>query len=302
MASHTTLGRSGLRVSRIGLGTVALGLDYGIPTGASPLKPAASDAERILHRALDLGINLIDTARAYGESEAIIGRALAGRRQEFVLATKVSSYPGEPHRIGESVRESLRHLRTDAIDLLQIHCGANDTQPDPDTTAAVVELKSAGLVRAIGASVYGAGTALTAIRSGVFDTLQVAVSALDRRLEADVLPAAHAAGVGVLARSVLLKGALTDRWHHLPGALAPLKDAVARLEGLCESLPELGYRYALSVAGIDCVLTGASSEPELESALRWAGRGPLPTDTLATIRAAELLPAHILSPAYWPPL
>jgi aryl-alcohol dehydrogenase-like predicted oxidoreductase len=266
------------------------------------LKPDASHAERLLHRALDLGVNLIDTARAYGESEAIIGRALGSRRREFVIATKVSSYPGEPRRVGDSVRESLRQLRTDVLDLVQIHCGAADARPDPDTTDALLELKAAGLVRAIGASVYGEEAALAASQSGAFDTLQVAVSALDRRLEAAVLPAAHTAGVGVLARSVLLKGALTDRWRFLPDALAPLKSAVERLEGLCESLPELAYRYVLSVPAIDCVLAGVTSERELESALRWTERGPLPVELLAEIRARELLPAEMLSPAYWPAL
>jgi aryl-alcohol dehydrogenase-like predicted oxidoreductase len=306
MLSTRTLGRSGLRVSRIALGTVALGLEYGIPTGSGGLKPDASDAERLLNRALDLGVNLIDTARAYGDSETIIGRALASRRQEFVLASKVSSYPGEPHRVAESVRESLRQLRTDFIDLVQIHCGAADKQPDPDTTAALLELKSAGAVRAIGASVYGEEAAAAAVRSGLFDTLQVAASALDRRLEKSLLPEAQSAGVGVLARSVLLKGALTDRWRYLPETLAPLKNAVQQLERMCggevESLPELAYRYALGVPAIDSVLAGVTSESELESALRWAARGPLSAGLLAAIRAMEPLPNEILTPAYWPAL
>lgn len=302
MPSWRVLGRSGLSVSRIGLGTVALGLEYGIPAGSRQLKPDALSAERLLNRALDLGVNLIDTARAYGDSEAIIGRAIASRRQEFVLASKVSSYPGQADRVGESVRESLRQLRTDVIDLIQIHCGALDTQPDPDTTGALMDLKSAGLVRAIGASVYDEEAAIAAIRSGSFDSLQVAVSALDRRLEATVLPAAQAAGVGVVARSVLLKGALTDRARYLPEELAPLKRAVEQLERLGGCLPELAYRYVLSLPGIDCVLNGATSETELESALLWAERGPLPPGTLASIRATELLSPEMLSPAFWPAL
>jgi aryl-alcohol dehydrogenase-like predicted oxidoreductase len=306
MLLHRTLGRTGLRVSPIALGTVALGLEYGIPTGPGLLKPHASDAERLLNRALDLGVNLIDTARAYGESETIIGQALASRRQEFVLASKVSSYPGEPHRVGESVRESLRQLRTDFLDLVQIHSGASDKQPDPDTTGALLELKSAGVVRAIGASVYGEEAAAAAVRSGSFDTLQVAASALDRRLEASLLPAAQSARVGVLARSVLLKGALTDRWRYLPEQLASLKGAVQQLERLCggevASLPELAYRYALSVPSIDSVLAGVTSESELESALRWAARGPLSPELLTAIRALESLPNEILTPAFWPAL
>ena len=122
------LGRTGLLVSELSLGTVELGLDYGIrPTGADA-RPDEAAAARLLHRALDLGINYIDTARGYGASEQIIGRALRRRRAECVLATKVSTFheeglSGEPlkQRLIASVHESLAALATETIDIMMLH-------------------------------------------------------------------------------------------------------------------------------------------------------------------------------------
>jgi aryl-alcohol dehydrogenase-like predicted oxidoreductase len=99
------LGRTELHVSQVSLGTVEIGLeDYEIHSGA-PTPPDRRKAERLLHRALDLGINLIDTARSYGLAEGIIGRTLKARRSEYLIMSKVSQYPGEPERVKASIRE-----------------------------------------------------------------------------------------------------------------------------------------------------------------------------------------------------
>ena len=116
---YKRLGRTGFEVSQISLGTVEIGMDYGITSS----RPVEAEAARLLHRALDLGINFIDTARVYGEAEAIIGRAIAERRKEFVLVSKVLPFDEEPlkSRVRDSVHESLRLLRTDFLDVLMIH-------------------------------------------------------------------------------------------------------------------------------------------------------------------------------------
>ena len=126
--NYRRLGRTNLQVSEISLGTVELGMDYGIPAQGAHRRPSEADAARLLNRALDLGVNLIDTAQAYGESEAIIGQALKSRRNEYNLATKISSlswdgYTGKELReqVEASIAESLRALQTDSIDLLYIH-------------------------------------------------------------------------------------------------------------------------------------------------------------------------------------
>jgi 1-deoxyxylulose-5-phosphate synthase len=303
---YRTLGSTDLTVSRIGLGTVALGLDYGIPTQGSRLRPEIAASEHLLQCALDLGIKLIDTARSYGESEEIIGSAIGHRRQEYVLATKVTPSPGAPHRVRESVHASLRALRTDVIDIVQIHCGATEMVPDASTTDALLELQRSGEIRYLGASVYGEKSGEAAIASGYFSCLQVAYSALDRRIEDTLLPAAEEKGIGILARSVLLKGALTERVEGLPEELALLKEAVRQIERLAcsevECLPELAYRYALGNPTIDSVLAGVISIQELGQALLWASRGALSPRLLDMIRAIPMLPEQLLTPAFWPSL
>src|SRR5262249_36978880 len=127
---YRILGRTGLRVSALALGTVELGMDYGIAMPGEYGRPAESEAIRLIHAALDAGITLIDTARAYGESEAVIGRALRGRREQAVLATKVRTQRedgatpdgAELRRIMEQALETSLHLlQTDYIDIWQVH-------------------------------------------------------------------------------------------------------------------------------------------------------------------------------------
>ena len=300
------LGTTNLLVSRIGLGTVALGLDYGIPIQGSKRKPGAQDAMLILQSALDMGVRLIDTARTYGESEEIIGKAIGHRRREYVLASKVMPFPAEPERVRESVKKSLRALQTDVIDLMQIHCSVTDKLPDPSTTEALLQLKRSGEIRHLGASVYGEEAGLAAMATGHFDCLQVAYNALDRRPRNALLPIAAKTRMGILARSVLMKGALTERVDQLPEEFVSLRMAVRELERLAadevECLPELAYRYALSEPAIDSVLAGVTSIRELEQSLRWADRGPLSPQLLDRIRVLPMLPEQILTPAYWPAL
>ena len=279
------LGRTGLLVSEIALGTVELGMDYGI--GADARRPSADEAARILHRALDLGINFIDTARAYGDSESVIGRSLAGRRREFVLCTKVLPDADAV----ESVEHSLRELQTDVLDIVMIHCRAgDDVLPSPER---LLRCREAGKLRFIGASVYGEVAALSAMDAG-FDCLQVAHSVLDRRMERRVFPEALRKNIGIVVRSVLLKGVLTPRAAQLPDALGPLKDAALRL-GPLASLPELAYRYVLGQCPPHTALVGASCVEEVEAAVRFASLRPLesPPD-------AALLDDRYLNPANWP--
>src|SRR5262249_43984162 len=119
---YRPLGRTGLEVSVISLGTVEIGMDYGISTNGTAHRPTRREAELLLHKALDLGINFIDTARAYGEAEEIIGRALRGTRRDFVLATKV--LPRERSEIIACIKESLRRLGP--IDIMMIHSAPID--------------------------------------------------------------------------------------------------------------------------------------------------------------------------------
>jgi aryl-alcohol dehydrogenase-like predicted oxidoreductase len=201
---YRTLGRTGIKVSPYALGAMM----FGAPPGNSD----HHDAIRIIHKALDAGINFIDTAERYsdGESEEIVGKALVGRRDRVVLATKVRPFNmvagDDPNQGGNSrryimtaVEDSLRRLQTDHIDLYQIH------RPDPgtdieETLSALSDLVRSGKVRAIGSSTMPASDIVeaqwAAERRGLerFRSEQPPYSILNRGIEAEVLPVAHREG------------------------------------------------------------------------------------------------------------
>ena len=305
------LGRTGWLASEISLGTVELGLDYGIAPVGADARPDPSAAERLLHRALDLGVNVIDTARAYGEREAIIGRALQARRREYFLASKVSTFERQglsgaalAGAVTASVHQSLRALRTDSIDLMMLHTVGAQAIESGEIVELLEPFREAGHIRFLGASVYGEEAALLAIRSGRYDCLQIAYNALDRRPEARVLQEAQARDVGIMVRSVLLKGALTHRYRLLPDALAGLKTAVERVQTLAEEhsmeLPEMAYRFVLAHPGVHTTLVGTGAPAELEAAIGYAARGPLPPSLCELIRAIAVAEESNLNPGTWP--
>jgi aryl-alcohol dehydrogenase-like predicted oxidoreductase len=319
--NYRTLGRTGLRVSEIGLGTVELGLDYGMPIAGEHLRPSEEQAARLLNRALDLGVTFIDTARAYGASEEVIGRALKGRRHEYVLATKLAPIieEGQSDRaladqVQASIAESLRMLQTDVIDLLQFHRTSVEVVKRGRVLAAARVAQQAGAVRFIGASTYGEEEPLAVLEDGGYDTLQVAYNLADRTLEAKVLPLAERLGVGVIVRSVLLRGVLTHRFVHIPEQLADLREAIGRLNDLVggetASLPELAYRFVLGNPAVAVALVGTARLSELEEALafvgahdsmsRSSGQGGLTAALVAAIRQIEVADRRQLIPSNWP--
>ena len=214
---YRTLGRTGIKVTPFALGAMMFG------AGGNP---DHEDSIRIIHKALDAGINFVDTADRYsaGESEEIVGKALKGRRDDVVLATKVNGPMGDdPNQRGNSrrwimteVENSLRRLQTDYIDLYQIH------RPDPDTDieetlSALSDLIRSGKVRVIGSSAMPASDMVeaqwVAEQRGLarFRTEQPCYSILNRGIEAEVLPVAQRYGMGTLVWSPLAKGMLTGR-------------------------------------------------------------------------------------------
>jgi 1-deoxyxylulose-5-phosphate synthase len=302
------LGNTQLLASEIALGTVELGLDYGIPADGGHLRPLESEAIRLLNLALDLGINFVDTARAYGNSEEIIGKALHHRRGEYLLATKLCplqaadvAAPGLSERIRASVETSLRMLQTDRIDLLMLHSASTEVIERVDPILETLHvLQRAGHVRYLGASVYGeAGSA--ALQRGGFDCLQIAYNALDRVAETGLMPDAANRGVGIVARSVLLKGAISPRYRDLPDSLQALKEAVRALEALAQaagmSLPEIAFRYVLGCGVV--ALCGTARSEELLAAAEYARRGPLPDDLRREVAKIEIAEQRWLSPGNW---
>ncbi|MHB1537783.1 MAG: aldo/keto reductase [Solirubrobacteraceae bacterium] len=223
------LGSTGMKVSPLCLGAMMFG-EWG--------EPDEQRCVAIVDRALEAGINFIDTADVYskGESEEIVGRALKGRRDDVILATKFHApmdigfvafgqAGGDPNKRGNSrrwvtleVENSLRRLQTDWIDLYQVH------RPEPgtdieETLSALTDLRAAGKIRAFGCSTFPAHEIVqahwTAERRGLgrFATEQPPYSVLVRGIEADVLPVAERHGMGVIPWSPLAGGWLTGRWR-----------------------------------------------------------------------------------------
>ncbi|HSD78005.1 MAG TPA: aldo/keto reductase [Solirubrobacteraceae bacterium] len=238
---HRPLGRTGVQVSPLCLGAMMFGA-WG--------NTDHDESIRIIHRALDAGINFVDTADVYsgGESEEIVGRALKGRRDDVVLATKVHGRMGDdPNRYGNSrrwivreVEDSLRRLDTDWIDLYQIHRPEQDTDVE-ETLGALTDLVRQGKVRYIGSSTFPASQIVEAQWAARRRNLERFVceqppySLLVRGIEADVLPACARHGMGVIPWGPLAGGWLSGRWRR--GSSAPASTRAQRLPA----------RYDLSV-------------------------------------------------------
>lgn len=300
-----------LQVSPLGLGTVELGLPYGID-GATP--PAEEEAIRLLHWAHDQGVRFFDTAAGYGRSEELLGRAFGGRPDRPVIATKVGiadAATGEfltgktlKKGLTESLQRSIRALRGETLDLVQIHAPAEGLFLSDELLEAMDGAVGAGLVRHWGVSTYGLEQPADALRHpGTIRTVQIAANILDRGPIRTIFPACAAAGVGVIVRSVFLKGALSERLEALPEHLGPLKEAgagareIAATHGL--TLPELALRYCASLEHVQVVLVGTARLQELSANLKAFAAGPLPGPVLAQIESIEIEDQRLLNPGNW---
>jgi aryl-alcohol dehydrogenase (NADP+) len=289
------LGRTGMHVSCLGLGTMVLG-----KWGNTDLDAC----HRIIHKALDGGINLVDTADMYGdgENETIVGAALAGRRDDVVLCTKFHNPVGDhddPNRRGNSrrwimtaVEDSLRRLGTDRIDVYQVH------RPDPDTAIeetvdALTDLVRAGKIRAWGTSTFPAADIVEAHwaaerRSAIGPHCeQPPYSILNRGIEADVLPTVQRHGMGVLTWSPLSGGWLTGKYRrddpapggsrgatnpdHFDVANPSKFDAVEALAAIAAeagvSLTHLALAWNIEHPAVTAALIGPRTEDQLDDLL-----------------------------------
>jgi aryl-alcohol dehydrogenase-like predicted oxidoreductase len=292
------LGDTGARLSRIGLGALMLG-----PYGNND----RHECRRIIHKALDTGINVIDTADGYseGESEVIVGDAIADRRERVFLATKVGMrVPGLGPEAGgtsrrwivQAVEASLRRLRTDHIDLYQLH-SYDPATPIDETLDALTQLVADGKVLFVGSSNFAVDRLIeaqwAAERSGHVRLVseQLQYSLLDRRAERGALPVCLRYGIGVLAWSPLHGGWLTDRAaamgrpttssarvqrvprHYDPSALGnrekrAVVDQLAALAAeLGITLVQLALAFCTSHAAVTTALVGAATLDEVDDAL-----------------------------------
>jgi len=321
---HRPLGRTGVSVSQFCLGTMMFG-SWG--------NPDHDESIRIIHAALDAGINFIDTADVYGagESEEIVGKALAGRRDDVVLATKFHNPMGEDLNqrgnsrrwIMRAVEDSLRRLGTDWIDVYQVH------RPDPstdveETLSALTDLVRQGKVRYIGSSTFPASQIVEAQVAARdrnlerFVTEQPPYSILVRGVEADVLPTCARHGIAVMCYSPLAGGWLSGRWRKDTGQQESSRagrlperfdlsnpynqrklDAVEELAHLADqaglTLIQLAIAFATSHPAITSPLIGPRTMEQLETQLA-AADVVLTADVLD--RIDEIVPPGItINPA-----
>jgi len=293
---HRALGRTGVKVSKLCLGTMMFGA-WGNPDHA--------DSMRIIHAALDAGITFVDTADVYsrGESEEIVGKALKGRRDEIVLATKVHGTMGAgPNQQGNSrrwilqeVEASLRRLGTDWIDLYQIHRPESDTDID-ETLGALTDLVRQGKIRYLGSSTFpaheiveGQWTAERRTRER-FVCEQPPYSLLVRGVERDVLPVCQAYGMGVIPWSPLAGGWLTGRYRK--GQEPPASTRAARIPRRFDlSLPE--NQRKLEAADALAVLAEEAGLTLIHMALAFVLRHPAVSAAIIGPRTMEQLESQL---------
>jgi len=292
---YRLLGRTGVSVSPLALGTMMFGAWGNKDT---------NDSIRVIHRALDAGINFVDTADVYsgGESEEIVGKALAGRRDDVVLATKFFMPMGEQPNHGggsrkwimQAVENSLTRLGTDYIDLYQVH-RPSALMDVEETLGALTDLVRQGKVRYIGSSSYTGSQiveAQVASRDGNlarFVTEQPPYSILVRGIEEDVLPTVQRYGMGTLSYSPLAGGWLSGKWRKdaaptptsqaRPGARFDMAsvanqrklEVVDALAGIADeagiTLIELAIAFVINHPGITSALIGPRTMEQLESQL-----------------------------------
>jgi aryl-alcohol dehydrogenase-like predicted oxidoreductase len=294
---YRTLGTTGTKVTPLCLGAMMFGA-WG--------NPDHEDSIRIIHRALDAGINFIDTADVYsrGESEEIVGRALAdGRREDVVLATKVHGSMGDdPNQFGNGrrwiireVENSLRRLKTDYIDLYQIHRPENDTDID-ETLGALTDLVHAGKVRYIGSSTFPASQIVeaqwTARERGRerFVCEQPPYSILARDIERDVLPTCRRHGMGVIPWSPLAGGWLSGRYRK--GADQPQSTRAERLPARFD-LSDPGNVRKLDAADALAQLADEAGITLIEMALAFVIRHPAVTAAIIGPRTLDHLESQL---------
>jgi aryl-alcohol dehydrogenase-like predicted oxidoreductase len=303
-------GNLGIPVSPIGLGTVEIGLPYGIGTTTLP---SDKEAERILKTALELGITYFDTARGYGVAEERLGKFGISKHGAVIVGTKCAQFlergedprgPELEQRIRNDIEASLKNLRTDALQLVQLHGGSKEQIERGELIEIMQKLKEEGKVQNVGIATRGEEAPLAAIASGFFATIQTAYSILDQRIAKAVLSKAQENNIGIINRSVLLKGALTPAVWQLPPALDQLKEnsakAAATAENMHIDLATLAFRFVMSHEAITCALVGTTTPAHLRTALAAAQAGPLSEKTLAQLRALAINDPALIDPAQWP--
>ena len=301
---YRTLGRTGLRVSDVGFGAMTIGGEAFGPTDDS-------ESLKALHHALDVGMNFIDTADAYGRghSEELIAQVLKTRRKEIVLATKggneytvrqgVRNF--DPGYIAGALERSLKRLQIDEIDLYQLHNPSAEVMRRGEIFDLLDRFKREGKIRSYGVSLETAADGLVAIQTGKPDTLQVVYNVLHQDPEDELFPLAHQHNVGIIARVPLERGVLSGKFasagsftrgdfrarmfsgqvlEQLNGALEKLAFVV---RGDVATLAQAALRFVLSHPAVSSVIPGIRTVRQVDDNAEVSGKR-LPAEDLERLR------------------
>jgi aryl-alcohol dehydrogenase-like predicted oxidoreductase len=313
---YRTLGRTGLRVSDVGFGAMTIG---------GEVFGATDDAEslRALHHALDVGMNFIDTADAYGRghSEELIAQVLKTRRKEVVLATKGGNQymvrqglrNFDPDYIKGALEASLKRLQIDTIDLYQLHNPSAEVMKRGEIFDLMDRMKREGKIRFYGVSLETVADGLVAIQTGKPDTLQVVYNILHQDPEAELFPLAQAHNIGIIPRVPLERGVLSGRFTNPSDfarddfrgrmfsekSLAPLTSALEKLgflvRGDVPNLAQAALRFVLSHPAVSSTIPGIRTPSQVDANAEASGKR-LPAEDLA--RLHELYQSEFRSIAF----
>jgi aryl-alcohol dehydrogenase-like predicted oxidoreductase len=279
------LGKTDMEVSRLGFG--------GAETGFG--QHAAEQVAAILNVALDAGLNVVDTAECYGTGEETIGKAVSSRRSDYYLFTKcghsvIPDLPDwDPRMLEQSIDRSLKLLRTDHVDLLQVHSCDEAILRAGEVIEVVQRAKAAGKTRYIGYSGDGAA-AHYALQCGAFDTLQTSLSIADQEGIDLNLPLARAQGVGVIVKRSIANaawryGATCDNDYHRPYWERLRVLDYPFLKGDPAEAAATALRFTLSLPGVQNILIGTTNPGRWKENMATIARGPLPQAEVDAIRA-----------------
>jgi aryl-alcohol dehydrogenase-like predicted oxidoreductase len=310
---YRDLGSTGIKVSEVGFGAWAIGgaTDAaGVPLGWG----ATSDEESLaaIRKARDLGVNFFDTADiyGYGRSESLLGIVLSRNRHNVVLATKVGNIRGaggearkdfSKNHIFYAVDGSLKRLRTDFIDLYQIHNPTLEELRREDIQEAMGRLQETGKIRFWGVSISTPQEGIEIVNRGWGYTLQVLYNVLNQAPEKELFPLAHSKGYGIIARVPLASGLLTGKFRsdsvfpqndirqnfltprRLQEVMTRIDEMKAIVGGGSRSLAEAAIRFVLSNPAVSCTIPGARNVHQVELNVAASG-GKLPDPVVARLR------------------
>ena len=309
MNTHV-LGKTGLSVSRIGLGTVEIGVAYGLDAAGLP---SEQESITLLKSVVDMGVTYIDTARGYGLAEERIGKSGISKNEEVVIGTKFGQFLKQDRdlhgielekRIREDIDASRKNLNQETLQLTQFHNELEDYTDFSQIIDIAQKLQDEEKVMHVGIAVRGEAVALAAIESGFFETVQLAYNIVDQRMAEHVLKQAQEKNIGIINRSVLVKGALTSARTKLPETLALLKNHADQADEIANSLgidlPTLALRFVLSNSTISTALIGTANANRIESALQALADGPLPDEILGQLETLAMTDSQQIDPAKWP--